>query len=238
VFDTAFYPDLPSPHFRKLRSVLSAFDSNDWVFWLDDDAYFTKMSKRLEDFLQDIPDEIFLVIGSSPVNPQGGWTFISSGQFFIRNNACSKAFLHDILTTSVETARQWWNPSLYGMFTNGDQDSMVYILVTQNLLERTKIVPFQAFNARPYHYGERIDDYFLVHFPGVPDKQEAVSAFGARFRLDDTLIPGREARQPNEPPLDAVIDAAGTMTRSGFFEFGRFLRRLSRMFCRRQDGPT
>ena len=105
-FDTTVYPDLPSPHFRKLHSVQHALDGCDWVFWLDDDAYFTNMPVRLEEFLRDIPDEVFLVICASPINLQGGWTFLSSGQFFLRNTLSAREFLHKVMSTPIETASQ------------------------------------------------------------------------------------------------------------------------------------
>lgn len=198
-FDAEVYPNLPTPHFRKLCSVYSALDQSDWVFWLDDDAYFTNMTVRLEEFLKNISDEVFLVICSSPVNPQGGWTYLSSGQFFIRNNIQAREFLGKVMATPVETARDWWDSSRYGMFTNGDQDSIVYVLATENLLRFTKIFSYEAFNARPYHYKERLDEYFLVHFPGVPDKQAAIAAFGGRFGADETLVrrDDRGAKSPS-----------------------------------------
>lgn len=187
-FDSDVYSNLPTPHFRKLRSVENALSQSDWVFWLDDDAYFTNMAVRLEEFLQKVPEEVFLVICSSPVNPQGGWTYISSGQFFLRNTPKAHEFLRKVMETPVETARDWWDASRYGMFTNGDQDSFVYVLVTQDLLQLTKIFPYESFNARPYHYKKHLDEYFLVHFPGVSDKKTAVAAFGERFGIDETLV--------------------------------------------------
>lgn len=191
VFDTAIYDGLPSPHFRKLLSVLNALDDADWVFWLDDDAYFTQLNVPLETFLTGVGDDVFLVLCSSPVNPSGRWTFINSGVFFIRNDARSRTFLHRVLETPVETARAWWDATRFGMFTNGDQDSMVYVLSNNDLLHCAMILPYQAFNARPYHFKERLDEFFLVHFPGVPDKGAAVAQFGARFGSDAALLPSR-----------------------------------------------
>lgn len=191
-FDTAPYANLRTPHFRKLHSVQSALDGSDWVFWLDDDAFFTDMSVRLDTFLNDLRSDTFLVICASPVNPEGGWTFLSSGQFFLKNEARAHDFLRKVLATPVETAQAWWDSARYGMFTGGDQDSIVYTLVNEDWLQFTKVYPYNAFNNRPYHYDQRLDEHFLVHFPGVPDKGIAVAAFAARFGLDDTLVPPTE----------------------------------------------
>ena len=187
-FDTSVYKDLATPHFRKIHSVKSVLNDCNWAFWLDDDAFFTNMAIPLETFLNDIQENHFLVICKSPVNPKGGWTFLSAGQFFLKNDRRSQDFLDEVLATPVETVRAWWDASRYGIFTGGDQDAIVYTLVTRNMLEDIKIYPYDAFNSRPYHYGSRLDEHFLVHFPGGRNKRDSVIEFGARFGVDETLI--------------------------------------------------
>ncbi len=187
-FDTLFYPDLPTPHFRKIQSIKSVLNDYDWAFWLDDDAFFTNMTVPLENFLNDIQENHFLVICASPVNPKGGWTFLSSGQFLLKNDRRAQEFLDEVLATPVDTARAWWDASRYGIFTGADQDVIVYTLVTRNMLKDTKICSYDAFNSRPYHYNCRLDEHFLVHFPGVRNRRDAVIEFGARFGVDETLI--------------------------------------------------
>jgi hypothetical protein len=193
-FDTTHYTNLSTPHFRKLYSVQSALDGSEWVFWLDDDAFFTNMSMRLETFLNDLPAETFLVICASPANPKGGWTFLSSGQFFLKNDQRGRDFLHKVLATPIETARAWWDPDRYGIFTNGDQDSIVYTLVNEKLLQFTKVYPYTAFNSRPHHYNRQLGEHFLIHFAGVPDKQVAITDFALCFGLDETLVQHHEMK--------------------------------------------
>jgi hypothetical protein len=187
-FDTLLYPDLETPHFRKICSIKSVLNKCDWAFWLDDDAFFTNIAIPLETFLNDINENQFLVICASPVNPKGGWTFLSSGQFFLKNTPRAREFLDEVLATPVSTARAWWDASRYGIFTGGDQDVIVYTLVTRNMLQDTKILSYDAFNSRPYHYNCRLDEHFLAHFPGVRNRRNAVIEFGARFGVGETLI--------------------------------------------------
>jgi hypothetical protein len=71
-FDTSVYENLQTPHFRKIYSIKSVLNDCDWAFWLDDDAFFTKMGVPLETFLNEIQENHFLVICKSPVNPKGG----------------------------------------------------------------------------------------------------------------------------------------------------------------------
>jgi hypothetical protein len=190
IYDTKSCDDLPDPSFGKLRAAESALAGSDWVFWAEDDAFFTNMSVRLESFLADLPDETFLVACVSPVNPAGGWTYLTSGTFFLRNSQQSRDFIGKVLATPpLATVKAWWNPETYGIFTNGDQDAIVYTLVTEDLLQFAKLYPYDAFNSRPYHYKERLNEHFLVRFPGVRDKAAAVAEFGERFGVDATLIP-------------------------------------------------
>ena len=102
-FDTSVYENLQTAHFRKICSIKSVLNDCDWAFWLDDDAFFTKMGVPLETFLNDIQANHFLVICKSHVNPKGGWTFLSAGQFLLKNDSRSHEFLDEVLATPLET---------------------------------------------------------------------------------------------------------------------------------------
>ena len=56
-------------------------------------------------------------------------TFFSSGQFIIKCNDLSKAFLKVALLTSLEDVKKWWKEDL-GFFSNGDQDIFIYLLLS------------------------------------------------------------------------------------------------------------
>ncbi|TRM52414.1 hypothetical protein YH64_014225 [Achromobacter sp. LC458] len=98
--------------------------------------------------------EYDMVICKSPVN-EGGWTFISSGQFFLKSSKRAAAFLKAVRGTDLDAVKQWWNPEKFGMFTSGDQDAMVYVLATDRRFKEGNFfvrLPFEEFNAREFHY--------------------------------------------------------------------------------------
>ena len=72
-------------YFHKLEVIRAYLPLAEWLFWIDDDAFFTDFRVDLRQFLADVGDKE-LVFCKSPVNPRGGWTWMSSGQFFIRNS--------------------------------------------------------------------------------------------------------------------------------------------------------
>ncbi|MCX5967295.1 MAG: hypothetical protein NTV57_06565 [Cyanobacteria bacterium] len=175
-------------YFRKIKTLLSMDTSDSWLFWIDDDAYFTRPSQGLESFTEGVGDDIFLIVCASPVNPQGKWTYLSSGQFFIRNTSSARCFLKDVYNSDLKKIGDWWNGERLGMFTNGDQDAIVYNLFSSKLMSSIARLDYTCFNCRPYHYQDRLDEHFLVHFPGVPDKRQAVDIFAKRVKGDLTLL--------------------------------------------------
>lgn len=186
---------------EKIRKFLPLFD---WVFWLDDDAFVMKRSPRLEDFVAEAP-EATLIMCESPTRGDT-WTWISSGNFLIRNTPEALTFLQDIIETDLETVEKWWDAETYGKFTRGDQDAMVYLLNTHPVYSRDGFLvrlPYTAFNTRPEHF-ENPRDHFIVHFTG-DDKRGLAQEFAKRFELPETLTYWNELKAlqgvyaPQEP---------------------------------------
>lgn len=186
------YEGLQTPHFHKLRAILRVIDRYDWVLWLDDDAFFTDFSTDMRRFIQDVPPDVVMVACRSPINPEGGWTFLNSGVFFVRSCPEGRGLLEEALNTPKLTVEAAWRPEVYGMLTPGEQAHIIYVLHRNGLLDRIRLHDFAEFNARPYHWpdGAPLDLHSIVHFPGSPgDRATAISVFAARFGLDATIVP-------------------------------------------------
>lgn len=197
IFDKA--PTQRSGFFSKIEKILKFLDHFDYVFWIDDDAFFMQMNKKLEDFIKEAPNAD-LIFCESPVNPSGGWTYFSSGNFFIKNTETVKKYFKKVMDVNLKTAEKHWDPEKHGMFTHGDQDAMMHILKSKPALykEGTFFIrlPFERFNSRPYHFKKHANDQFIVHFAGVDDKLLAIDEFAKRFKLNKTLTKGYALDEP------------------------------------------
>jgi len=93
------------------------------------------------------------------------------------------------LTQNIEKVKNWWDFDKYGIFTNGDQDRIVYELVKdEDLMSKITLVDYEIFNTRPYHF-KKINDHFLVHFAGN-GKAKAIHKFKLDFGFNDnSLVP-------------------------------------------------
>lgn len=171
---------------EKIQKFLPLFD---WVFWIDDDAFFLQPDVRLESFL-DLAPTSSVIFCESPVN-EGKWTWLSSGNFFIRNTPESFRLLEEVLATDLDDVSAWWDPSTYGYYTKGDQDAFVYRLASDESFSAPGFLtrlPYERFNTRPFHFTDSADEHFLVHFTGG-DKHGQADAFGRRFGLTPALVP-------------------------------------------------
>lgn len=180
-----------NPYLRKIEAIESAVGSDEWLFWLDDDAFFTDMTWRLKPYIAGY-STYDMVICKSPVN-EGGWTFISSGQFFLKSSKRAAAFLKAVRAIDLEDVKKWWDTEKYGMFTNGDQDAMVYVLATDKRFKEGDFfvrLPFEEFNARDFHYKNSASDFRLLHLAsGKKTKDELLQSFRDRFGMNEFLIP-------------------------------------------------
>jgi hypothetical protein len=176
---------------HKLQAILSLpNDDNFWWFWLDDDAFFMQIERPLSDFLDKTPRTTQLIFPRSPINPIGGWTAISSGNFFFKKTHLTHKFFQAALETDLSVVRNWWVEETFGMFTNGDQDKMMYQIEHLDVVKKvTQIVAYNQFNFRPYHFVKSSAENFLVHF-AVPNqtKKQSFEEFKDKWGFcDDSL---------------------------------------------------
>lgn len=188
LFDATPAP-LPSVFLYKSAAVQRALPHYDWVFWIDDDAFMTNLDFDIRSFATD---DVDLVLCASPVNPEGGWTFVSFGQFLIRSTPTMFELLDSVLATDLDAVKEWWDPERYGIFTNTDQDALVYNLARDDTpwAGRWRRLEWQAFNSRPYHYERRLDEHVLCHFvvPGTLSKMDLVHEFAERMGTTTALV--------------------------------------------------
>jgi hypothetical protein len=174
---------------NKVEKILKYIDLFDYVFWIDDDAFITNFSKSLETFIGQA-NETELIYCKSPVN-NGIWTYISSGNFFLKNTDTVKLFLQTILDTPLSEAEANWSPEEYGHYTVGDQDIMTYLLHADSRFSTGgfhQTLPYEAFNTRPFHFADQLDEHFLVHFTGKNKFQQSLD-FAKEFGLSEAIIP-------------------------------------------------
>jgi len=182
--------ELKSPYDHKLYSLLDLPIDNKWWFWVDDDAFFTQIDTPLDSFVKKFGCRTQFVFAKSPINPKGRWTYLSSGNFFFKSTKKVHQFLRTGLASDLVEIKEWWDADQFGMFTKGDQDKIVYQLQMQpKMNKRTKILPYDTFNFRPYHFEKSPDEHFLAHFavPGVA-KVDSIEEFRARFNFPDSSL--------------------------------------------------
>lgn len=177
---------------NKVEKLLKLIDLFDYVFWIDDDAFFTNFSQPLEPFIKK-GKNADLIYCASPIN-NGIWTYISSGNFFLKNNRKTKAFLQAILDTPLEEVERNWDKERYGHYTIGDQDIMTHLLFTDKRFSGRNfhtVLPFEEFNTRPFHFKKSLNEHFLVHFTGKEKYQQSLD-FAKRFEMSPAIIPTKE----------------------------------------------
>ena len=179
----------PRPFYRKFETIARYLHLFEWVFWIDDDAYFTNFEASMDPFIQQA-GEADLLICKSP-STKKLFTKISSGQFLLRNSARAHRFLAALMETEMERIRQFWREDL-GMFTSGDQDAIVYLSETDPRFGASfmKILDHNEFNNRDFEFKERCNEHFLVHFTGPsPEKNNYKNAFCERMNINPYLVP-------------------------------------------------
>lgn len=187
-------------YLNKIHYLQEYLNHFDYLFWIDDDAFFIDLDQPLTDY-SPAEDE-FLSICRSP-DFKKLKTFISSGQFMLRCNATSKAFLDGVAQSDLAEVGSWWDESL-GYFTNGDQDAMVFLLKTKPQFRRFRRHEYSAFNSRFQNLAER-ERVFLLHFTGtVKVKMRHYRQSQSILGTGPTLLPKEMESTLNLIPRDSM----------------------------------
>lgn len=156
-----------NPYLNKIYYILSYVDNYDYIIWIDDDAFFFDFSKDVMDYAPQ--NDKFISFCKSPSFKELK-TFLSSGQFVLKTNELSKAFLEEILTLNMQKIQDWWYDDL-GYFSKGDQDLIIYLLLVKNAYKgKYELYNYKEFNSRVENlFGEDSHKPFILHFTGTPD---------------------------------------------------------------------
>ena len=191
LFDVTPYP-LKSSYDQKLQALIHNLRraNCEWIMWIDEDAYFMDHSIRLESFLP-VDNRVQFVICRSPVNPEGGWSMINSGVFFVKRCSDALQLLIDALHTDDDLVASWWNEDKYGLFIpGGDQERMLYLFLQRGMVGTSVLInDHAAFNSRAYHFHRRFDERFVCHLASHGDKSIPLDQMRQRFGLDRFLLP-------------------------------------------------
>lgn len=178
-----------NPYMNKIVYILEYVDYFDYIFWIDDDAFFIDFTIKLEKFFPK--DNAFATFCKSPTHKKI-FTYLSSGQFMLSCTDVGKAFLNDILKLDLIVVKKWWRDNL-GMYTHGDQDKIVYLLhEVDNYKNKVNILGYKNFNSRIENLkGVDSHNVFILHLTGSSkiknrSLKEAMSILGLpRYLVDN-----------------------------------------------------
>lgn len=176
-----------NPYMNKLLYIKEYYNFFDYIFWIDDDAFFMNFEKGLEDFIP--VHEQFLTICSSPDFKELR-TYFSSGQFMLKCDKIGRKFIDETLSTDLKLVKNWWSKDL-GFFSGGDQDKMIYQCLTNDMFKGNySVLNYKRFNSRVENYfGVDTHKLFILHFTGLHKiKQQNYLKIQKRLMVGPSLL--------------------------------------------------
>ncbi len=187
----------------KLRVLQRLLPLYEWVMWVDDDVWFTDFRPGLVDAVIDEAeaDGKDIVIARGAREPRGFSSFLNSGVILLRRSEAAGRLLEEVLDEPIEAVAAWWDEEKYGIFTHGDQDQIVKVLVDSDLLTSTWLIDPQRLNSRTHLYSASAQDAAICHFCGHYDRELSLAQFAERFGLSPDLLPLDVARRYGLPTM-------------------------------------
>jgi hypothetical protein len=133
-----------NPYLNKLHYIQEYMNHFDYLFWIDDDAFFLDLDFDIQAYLPT--EKHFLSICKSP-SFKALKTVFSAGQFLLRCDERGKQFIQDAMVADLSQIKKDW-PESNGYFSNGDQDIFVYLSQRSEYSDGILMWDYQAFNSR------------------------------------------------------------------------------------------
>jgi inositol phosphorylceramide mannosyltransferase catalytic subunit len=138
-----FNPAINRPaSWGKLLVLMSQFKTNDWLFWIDADAVFTNMDKKIEDFITNKD----FIVGS---NFEG----INCGAFLISTSQWSQMWLKRLYDMTDYIENPWW-----------EQAAIIHSMKDEAVQQRSLILGPREMQS--FHWDWQPGD-FIFHTPGI-----------------------------------------------------------------------
>ena len=190
--ETGIGPRIVTAFDYKLSIIRRLLPLYDWLVWLDDDAYFTDFdADTIRELIRDASESrISVVVAEGPLEPNGFWSRINTGVLILRSDDIAWQIVDQTVRADLSEVRVWWDDDRDGLFTNGDQDQMWWVISTGGFKDRVRIVDHRILNSRGHYYAESLKDAFIMHFTGHPDKELGVARFADRWNVGQELVPG------------------------------------------------
>ena len=186
-------------YWHKGAALHAHLADHDWVVWLDDDAFITDLDSefiRREVQHAHAAGKWLVIAPSVDDELNGAWAAYNTGVMALRNCAESRELLALLSDPPLGAIEHWWDRSKFGVFTEGDQDVVVWFIEAHGRADGVHWVDPLRWNARPWIYTKSLTDAPVCHVPGHPDKTLSIRQFAQRLGTDETLC---RAGHPTNP---------------------------------------
>jgi hypothetical protein len=156
-----FDPSRP-PAWSKVRFLLEELPQSAWVFWSDADSVVMNSAVPLSWFLDASHD---LILPWDRING------LNTGNFFVRNTPWAREFLERVYAQVRLIHHGWWENAAVMALYAAEPESRRHI----------GVVPNKLFNAYLTD-GSYAPGDFLVHFPGLKDREMFLKNYAAMAR--------------------------------------------------------
>jgi hypothetical protein len=179
-----------NPYHNKIAYLLAHMEHYEYIIWIDDDAFFFDFET---DIMKYAPSGATFMSACKSPSFKALKTYFSSGQFILRVNADSKAFLNAVLEQDLKEVKNWWRDDL-GYFSNGDQDAMAYLFhEDEDYKEALELYDYKFFNSRTENIkDEDVHTPLILHFTGKPLIKEFNYQWVQKYlNLHSSLVPSQ-----------------------------------------------
>lgn len=125
----------------------------DYLLWIDSDAIFKNLNKKIEDY---ILDDSIVIIGKDPNKD----IYANSGVFLLKNNSEAITFLDEVWNSPVKVEENNYSGWLY-------EQGIICELLKENKYKHYIVLNFDL-NCHLYYY----KDQFIIHYMGARSNAE------------------------------------------------------------------
>ena len=174
ITDESVYDPTRAHSWSKIRILQKYIKDYDYIVWMDADVLIMNQNRNIEDFIQLLPENKFLLIGRDFNN-------LNAGIFVMKNCPLAHEFLDDVWSKTQYLNHEWWEQAAIIELHGSSKYKSGFEVIPRKYISIMNAFDFRVDAKVHWRPGD-----FCIHFAGIHHRESLLQLQDMYSRFSST----------------------------------------------------
>ena len=174
ITDESVYDPTRAHSWSKIRILQKYIKDYDYIVWMDADVLIMNQNRNIEDFIQLLPENNFLLIGRDFNN-------LNAGIFVMKNCPLAHEFLDDVWSKTQYLNHEWWEQAAIIELHGSSKYKSGFEVIPRKYISIMNAFDFRVDAKVHWRPGD-----FCIHFAGIHHRESLLQLQDMYSRFSST----------------------------------------------------